>query len=57
MAKIFKNATEYFKVESKDKSKDIRTDFKGPLISYDREYFAHPLQKIFKSSQLTALEF
>lgn len=56
MPKIFKNATEYFKVESKDKSKYIRTDFKEPLISCHKEYFAHPLQMIFKSSQLTALE-
>lgn len=48
MPKIFKNATEYFKVENEGKSKYIRTDFKEPLISYDREYFAHPLQKTFK---------
>lgn len=45
MPKIIKNVTEYFKVESKDKSKYIRTDFKEFLVSYDSKYFAHPLQK------------
>lgn len=52
MPKIFKHATEYFNLESKDKT--IRIDFKEGLVSYDREHFAYPLQKIFKSSQLTA---
>lgn len=54
MPKIFKHATEYFNLESKDKTKYIRIDFKEGLVSYDREHFAYPLQKIFKSSQLTA---
>lgn len=57
MPKIFKHATEYFNLESKDKTKYIKIDFKEGLVSYDREHFAYPLQKIFKSSQLTAQEF